>query len=383
MVWSMRASVLAVGIAHCAQAVGACKVLDLTSDVAGSMKFNVLTEQDISNTGRPSFYDEELGLYLFHDVTGGDLGRWTVGEVLFGESAVAVIDSWSVHPTLIHAAHDSMDLGWLVTDSSGGWAPDPSLQVSCDGDAEAFQESTVFFDSGSGTSPPDVSGFFVEVEKSSPALSAGPLYVLVGRPAELGAVFMYRYVKSLSPLWVVGQHMGTDIGVAFVADSALTASEIRSDNWQVLHGNKWVVGNGKIITGDSENNVYFNLRKHRSIQFVPAGQEFYVLRNSVPIPAVGFGTGGLRSPATSIEAALRNGYRFLDLAREYRNERVVASLFEKNVGDDSFPAREEIFLLTKVWPTELGFAPTTSAIYQSLRDLKTSYLDSYLLHWPT
>lgn len=83
-----------------------------------------------------------------------------------------------------------------------------------------------------------------------------------------------------------------------------------------------------------------------------------------------------------MEAALRAGYRLLDLGREYRNEHMVGSIFERFVNDDLFPSREEVFLVSKVWPTDLGFRPTTNALYDSLADLKTNYLDNFLLHWP-
>jgi diketogulonate reductase-like aldo/keto reductase len=46
------------------------------------------------------------------------------------------------------------------------------------------------------------------------------------------------------------------------------------------------------------------------------------------------------------------------------------------------PLRDELFLESKVWPTELGFVPTSEAIETSLGHLNTNYVDLYLLHWP-
>ena len=46
------------------------------------------------------------------------------------------------------------------------------------------------------------------------------------------------------------------------------------------------------------------------------------------------------------------------------------------------PLRGEMFIETKVWPTELGFYPTSDSILSSLEDLKSNYIDLYLIHWP-
>ena len=50
--------------------------------------------------------------------------------------------------------------------------------------------------------------------------------------------------------------------------------------------------------------------------------------------------------------------------------------------DESLPKRDELFLESKVWPTELGFVPTSDAIETSLEHLNTNYIDLYMLHWP-
>ena len=361
-----------------------CVHLAVRSDL-GDMHFTALTEKDISSTARPSFYDANLDLYLFHAVTELEHGRWTISEQLYDENAIAYIDSWSVHPTLIHAAHDTWNLKWYTWDGVEGWTVNPSVRLSCtDAGDGSLADTTLFFDNGPHLNALSLSGFYVEVKKSDPALSAGPLYVLAGRVGGEGTLFMYRYDSrdTEGGLWIIGQDPGTDVGIAYVEDNAAIAAEIASQHWNILQDGSWQLGRGHVIKGDAESNVYYNMRMHRSLQSIPEHQDFYVLRNFIPIPAVGFGTGGLRYPEESIETALRSGYRFLDLAREYRNEHIVSSIFENFMDDDAFPAREDVFLLSKVWPTDLGFRPTTDALLKSLVDLKSSYLDSYLLHWP-
>lgn len=83
-----------------------------------------------------------------------------------------------------------------------------------------------------------------------------------------------------------------------------------------------------------------------------------------------------------LRSALRQGYRLLDLAREFENEQKVARLLTAGKEDSDIPLREEVFIVSKVWPTHLGFHPTTREIYESMRALQTPYIDMYMLHWP-
>ncbi|MFB6233238.1 MAG: aldo/keto reductase [Haloarculaceae archaeon] len=79
----------------------------------------------------------------------------------------------------------------------------------------------------------------------------------------------------------------------------------------------------------------------------------------------------------SVRTALEMGYRHLDTARMYGNER--------GVGDgiaDSDVDREEVFLATKVWHSDLGYEGVLRAAERSLDQLGTDYLDLLYVHWP-
>lgn len=94
---------------------------------------------------------------------------------------------------------------------------------------------------------------------------------------------------------------------------------------------------------------------------------------------MGLGTGGIwaeQAPEV-FKDALQMGYRLFDLAREYRNEHIMGAALRQSGVD-----RREVFLQTKVWPTQLGFEPTSRAIATSLRELGVAYIDHYMLHWP-
>src|SRR5262249_34389896 len=96
------------------------------------------------------------------------------------------------------------------------------------------------------------------------------------------------------------------------------------------------------------------------------------------IPAIGFGTSGLASPAGEIVAhALRSGFRHLDAARKYGTE--------EGVGEGIRAAginRAELFITTKVSHENLRAADFARSVEQSLKALGVDYIDLLLVHWP-
>ena len=98
------------------------------------------------------------------------------------------------------------------------------------------------------------------------------------------------------------------------------------------------------------------------------------------VPRLGFGTWQIEgSDATeAVRDALEIGYRQIDTARAYGNEAEVgAGLAEQRRGP-----REEIFLTTKIFPGDFEPDALKAAAEDSLRSLRTDYLDLLLLHWP-
>jgi len=106
----------------------------------------------------------------------------------------------------------------------------------------------------------------------------------------------------------------------------------------------------------------------------------YVCSNKVPIPAPGFGTWQL-SPGNetirAVSAALEAGYRHIDTAACYENEREVGEA----VRACGIP-REEIFITSKVWNSHRGYENARRAFEASMAKLGLDYLDLYLIHWP-
>jgi diketogulonate reductase-like aldo/keto reductase len=105
----------------------------------------------------------------------------------------------------------------------------------------------------------------------------------------------------------------------------------------------------------------------------------YVTAQSRKIPALGFGTWKLSGSdaAKSVAMALDVGYRHIDTAQIYDNESEVGEGI-KNSG----VARGDIFLTTKVWMDRVGQGALQKSVDESLRKLKTDYVDLLLIHWP-
>lgn len=105
-------------------------------------------------------------------------------------------------------------------------------------------------------------------------------------------------------------------------------------------------------------------------------QMYVTLNNGVSMPMAGIGTF-LLSPGeaeASVTSALADGYRLIDTANAYVNEKAVGRAMKKSGVD-----RKEIFLETKLWPS---FYEQADAVDQTLKRLDTDYIDLLLIHQP-
>lgn len=103
------------------------------------------------------------------------------------------------------------------------------------------------------------------------------------------------------------------------------------------------------------------------------------LRNDVIIPIVGYGVYQV-DPAECercVSDALKTGYRMIDTAQAYNNEEGVGAAIAKS----GIP-REEIFIVSKIWISNYGYEKAKASIDESLRKLRTDYIDLMLLHQP-
>ncbi len=103
------------------------------------------------------------------------------------------------------------------------------------------------------------------------------------------------------------------------------------------------------------------------------------LSDGAEIPQLGFGVFQIPPAETqqAVEVALAAGYRHIDTAAAYGNERGVGDAIAA-----SGLRREEVFVTTKLWNSEQGFDSTLAAFERSLEALDTDHVDLYLIHWP-
>lgn len=103
------------------------------------------------------------------------------------------------------------------------------------------------------------------------------------------------------------------------------------------------------------------------------------LNNGVRVPLVGFGVYQIEQKDCErcVREALEVGYRLIDTAQAYYNEAQVGDAIKASGID-----RQKLFLTTKVWISNAGEDKATKSIEESLRKLKTDYIDLVLIHQP-
>jgi len=105
-----------------------------------------------------------------------------------------------------------------------------------------------------------------------------------------------------------------------------------------------------------------------------------ILHNNVAMPYLGLGVYKAsegREVINAVTYALQAGYRHIDTATLYQNEKGVGTAIRQ-----SGIKRETIFVTTKIWNTDHGYDAALKAFDRSLAELGFDYLDLYLIHWP-
>ena len=110
----------------------------------------------------------------------------------------------------------------------------------------------------------------------------------------------------------------------------------------------------------------------------------FKLNNGANIPAVGIGTFGsdkysADDIAEAVYGAVRDGYRLIDCAAVYGNERNIGHSISRLISEGTV-TRSELFITSKVWNDRLR--EVGAACEESLRDLGIDYVDLYFIHWP-
>ena len=111
-----------------------------------------------------------------------------------------------------------------------------------------------------------------------------------------------------------------------------------------------------------------------------------ILANGARIPVIGLGTFGSDNYsndqiAQAVGIAIRMGYRHIDCASVYGNEREIGEVLNKLIANGEV-SRDELWITSKVWNNMHGQGDVIASCRQTLADLQLDYLDLFLVHWP-
>lgn len=103
------------------------------------------------------------------------------------------------------------------------------------------------------------------------------------------------------------------------------------------------------------------------------------LSNGLKLPIIGFGTALMQNDTCvyAVDEAIKQGYRLIDTASQYKNEEPVG----KSVRECGI-SRSKLFVSSKLWNKDHGYENTIRAFEESLKWMGLDYLDLYLIHWP-
>ena len=110
-----------------------------------------------------------------------------------------------------------------------------------------------------------------------------------------------------------------------------------------------------------------------------------ILRNGIDIPDIGFGTWNIPYGEVCERAvfeAIKAGYRHIDTAGAYGNERSVGLGVKAAIREGLIKDRSDIFITSKLWNTNRSYNKAFRGFDKSMRNLDLDYIDLYLIHWP-
>lgn len=107
------------------------------------------------------------------------------------------------------------------------------------------------------------------------------------------------------------------------------------------------------------------------------------LNNETSIPMMGLGVYQVSEDDTAqvVATAIKNGYRLIDTAQIYGNEKETGEGIKRGLAENNLK-REDLFVTSKIWNAHISYGEALEAYEDSLQKLGLDYLDLYLIHWP-
>jgi diketogulonate reductase-like aldo/keto reductase len=112
--------------------------------------------------------------------------------------------------------------------------------------------------------------------------------------------------------------------------------------------------------------------------------EMITLSNGVKMPLEGFGVFQVPDPEVcknAVYEAIKNGYRLIDTAALYMNEEAVGGAVKQAI-DEGIVTREELFITTKLWPSDASYEGAKKAFERSAKKLGVDVIDLFMIHQP-
>lgn len=115
----------------------------------------------------------------------------------------------------------------------------------------------------------------------------------------------------------------------------------------------------------------------------PKVEEYFTLYNGMKMPSVALGTWKSPPEKTklAVKTAVKAGYRFIDCANDYDNEHVIGQALEELYAE-GVVKRSDLFIQAKLWNSNHRPDHVEPDLDATLKDLKTTYVDSFVIHWP-